>query len=306
MWRWRLPWRRVAPGSSSRPAAPSRSRSRRRAPRCMPTASPSQLPRGSPRDWRGGLARLPGRASGCMVRPGDTLALIAERELGDADLAELLFLLNPGRLMPDGRRLERPDLVRPGWVLELPEPDLLPPPSTMAPPTAPPATTSAPPTSSPVVAAPQSRRPRVSVELPSGSVVAFSLWLAMSAALLLALLRSRRVRRLEPPEPGICRYRPETASVAEQLVDRGRAVLEGEEEGSDEDANDDAAKVTKAPAAPAALLPISPLAHLECVDPGRVAVAERDGQTVDLDLAGVGALVLVRSEEHTSELQSRE
>ena len=228
-----------------------------------------------------------------VVRPGDTLALIAERELGDADLAELLFLLNQGRLMPDGRRLERPDLVRPGWVLELPEPDLLPPPSTMAPPTAPPATTSAPPTSSPVVAAPQSRRPRVSVELPSGSVVAFSLWLAMSAALLLALLRSRRVRRLEPPEPGICRYRPETASVAEQLVDRGRAVLEGEEEGSDEDANDDAAKVTKAPAAPAALLPISPLAHLECVDPGRVAVAERDGQTVDLDLAGVGALVLV-------------
>lgn len=226
-----------------------------------------------------------------VVRPGDTLALIAERELGDADLAELLFALNRGRLMPDGARLERPDLVRPGWVLALPGPDLLPPPSTMPLPTAPPVTTSPPSASSPAATAPRSPRPRVGVELPSGSVVAFSLWLAMSSALLLALLRSRRTRRLEPPEPGICRYRPEQASVAQQLVDRGRAQTE--EEHLDRDTSDEAADLAAAPAAAATLLPTSPLAHLECVDPGRVPVAERDGQTVELDLAGVGALVLV-------------
>ena len=223
------------------------------------------------------------------VQPGDTLALIAARELGDADLAALLFELNQDRLMPDGARLRTPDLLRPGWVLELPRPDRLQPPPTTPPPTRPPAATTEPPASarSPATTA-NPRRPRVVIELPSGSVVAFSLWLAMSTALLLAVLRSRRTRRPEPPEPGICRYRPDTASVAQQLADRA------DDAATDEPPTIETTAGAPSPAepTPTALLPTSPLADLDCVDPGRVPVAERDDQTVDLDLAGLGALVL--------------
>jgi DNA-binding SARP family transcriptional activator len=221
------------------------------------------------------------------VRPGDTLALIAGRELGDPALAALLFVLNQGRLMPDGARLDDADLLRPGWVLELPDRQLPLPPSTLPPPAA----TSSPPASKPVATSPQPPRPRVSVQLPSGSVVAFSLWLGMSSALLLALLRSRRTRRLEPPEPGICRYQPQHASVTEQLVDRGRAAID--QAASDHQPQEDDADQAQPQATPATLLPVSPLAGLDCVDPGRVPIGERDGQAVDLDLAAVGALVLV-------------
>src|SRR6266508_305732 len=143
-----------------------------------------------------------------VVRPGDTLALIAERELGDADLWSWLFEVNKGRLMPDGQRLEWPDELRSGWVLVLPPTDLAGAPPTSMPgearPTADPSssTSGVPPTTSPQ----RTKHPVVSVELPSGSVVAFSLWLAMSTALLVALLRRRRSRMPAPPEPGICRY----------------------------------------------------------------------------------------------------
>jgi hypothetical protein len=125
----------------------------------------------------------------------------------------------------------------------------------------------------------------VSVGLPSGSVVAFSLWLAMSTALLVALLRRRRSRMPSPPEPGICRYQPEAASVAEQLGARARAATQADE--SEATAVDGTSRET-----PAALLPVPPLEDLTSDDPARVPVGERDGETVDLDLAGLGALVL--------------
>ncbi len=162
------------------------------------------------------------------VQTGDTLALIAERELGDADLWAWLFELNKGRLMPDGQRLEWPDELRAGWVLVLPPANLVhtAPPSmpegTAPATTGPQSSTPTPPTTSPQ----RPRHPVVSVELPSGSVVAFSLWLAMSTALLVALLRNRRARRPAPPEPGICRYQPETAGVAEQLAASARAATQ--------------------------------------------------------------------------------
>jgi len=224
------------------------------------------------------------------VRPGDTLALIAERELGDADLWAWLFEVNKGRLMPDGQRLEWPDELRSGWVLVLPPADLVGVPPTSAPEGAGP-TTTLPPSPTPAVpptTSPQrAKHPVVSVELPSGSVVAFSLWLAMSTALLVALLRRRQSRMPSPPEPGICRYQPETASVAEQLAARARAATQP----ADTEATDSSRPET--PDLPAQeQLSVPSLADLTSEDPARVPVGERDGETVDLDLAGVGALVL--------------
>lgn len=224
-----------------------------------------------------------------VVQPGDTLALIAERELGDADLWAWLFEVNKGRLMPDGQRLEWPDELRSGWVLVLPPTDLAGAPPTSTPgaarPTADPSssTSNVPPTTSPQ----RGKHPAVFVELPSGSVVAFSLWLAMSTALLVALLRRRRSRMPAPPEPGICRYQPEMASVAEQLAGRARAATQA----ADTEATDSSRPET--PDLPAQeQLSVPPLADLTSEDPARVPVGERDGETVDLDLAGVGALVL--------------
>jgi hypothetical protein len=49
-----------------------------------------------------------------------TLSMIAQQTLGDADLFQKIFDLNKGRLEPDGQRVKDPMLLQPGWVLELP------------------------------------------------------------------------------------------------------------------------------------------------------------------------------------------
>lgn len=61
-------------------------------------------------------------ASGSLyeVVPGDTLAEIAEAELGDADRWPELWQLNQGRRQGDGGALADPDLIRPGWLLATP------------------------------------------------------------------------------------------------------------------------------------------------------------------------------------------
>ncbi len=61
----------------------------------------------------------------CRVLPPagrhhDTLWGIAERHLGDGLRWREIYLLNENRLMPDGQRLTRASLIRPGWVLHLP------------------------------------------------------------------------------------------------------------------------------------------------------------------------------------------
>jgi hypothetical protein len=55
------------------------------------------------------------------VRRRDTLWDIAERHLGDPFRWREIFLLNQGKLQPDGRCLTDPDLIYAGWRLELPE-----------------------------------------------------------------------------------------------------------------------------------------------------------------------------------------
>jgi Bacterial transcriptional activator domain/LysM domain len=53
-------------------------------------------------------------------RHHDSLWDIAERYLGDGRRHKEIFALNAGRDQPDGRRLEQPRLIRPGWVLVMP------------------------------------------------------------------------------------------------------------------------------------------------------------------------------------------
>ena len=55
-----------------------------------------------------------------VVQPGDTLWGIADQHLGDPERWTAIFDLNAGVPQPDGRTLVDPDLIYPGWKLELP------------------------------------------------------------------------------------------------------------------------------------------------------------------------------------------
>lgn len=55
-----------------------------------------------------------------VVQPGDSLWGIAAMCLGDPDRWKAIFALNAGVPQPDGRTLVDPDLIYPGWRLDLP------------------------------------------------------------------------------------------------------------------------------------------------------------------------------------------
>jgi len=61
-----------------------------------------------------------------VVERGDTLSAIAADELGDPNRYPEIFDLNVGDLQPDGRRLEDPNLILPGWELDIPADDRAP------------------------------------------------------------------------------------------------------------------------------------------------------------------------------------
>lgn len=64
----------------------------------------------------------PGEAGWVVVKPGDSLWLLAERHLGDALRWTDIFELNAGQL-EGGGTLRDPNLIHPGWRLRLPPPD---------------------------------------------------------------------------------------------------------------------------------------------------------------------------------------
>ncbi|MFE6645080.1 LysM peptidoglycan-binding domain-containing protein [Nocardioides sp. NPDC057772] len=56
-----------------------------------------------------------------VVEPGDTLSEIAEDKFGDAARYPQIFNASTNTIQPDGTRLTDPDLIRPGWTLQIPE-----------------------------------------------------------------------------------------------------------------------------------------------------------------------------------------
>ena len=77
-----------------------------------------------PPDARPPVSRVPAAAPGGgqrVVVPGDTLWQIAEDELGDGARHQELAAAASTVTQPDGRTLQDPDLLRPGWVIPLPE-----------------------------------------------------------------------------------------------------------------------------------------------------------------------------------------
>ncbi|MDI6857198.1 MAG: LysM peptidoglycan-binding domain-containing protein [Dehalococcoidia bacterium] len=102
------------------------------------------------------------------VRPDDSLWRISESLLGDGFRWTEVWELNQGRVMTDGRRFTDPDLIYPGWILQLPleaRVEVAPPPAE-APPT--PSTPAPPSIPSPTAPAPTpSEAERAAQEKPT-------------------------------------------------------------------------------------------------------------------------------------------
>jgi hypothetical protein len=250
-------------------------------------------------------ADSPTNTRGCRlytVVEGDSLWRIAERELGDGRRWREIFAANQGRPMGGGHRLDDAGLILPGWQLLLPaSPDRPHPPSTDPNPTAPP-TPVRPDPSPPAPEAPAgpsrtgSERPgsptqapapaedapgvgRDVVELPSGSMVGLSLAVGIAAALAIASRRRRRRRRpLWPPTPS----RPSRHQLGETAWLLALAAAHP----ADPDSTDPRSQPDPPP------VPQVPTPGRDPRDPtpARVAIGERAGEEISVDLAGHGAI----------------
>ena len=73
----------------------------------------------------GWTLRIPTQPAGStpatvVVQPGDNLSAIAANHLGDPDRWPEIYHASTGLLQPDGRQLTDPDVLEPGWRLNLP------------------------------------------------------------------------------------------------------------------------------------------------------------------------------------------
>lgn len=124
-------------------------------------------------------APAPAGAHEVTVRPGDSLSKIAGQEYGDPDLYPVLEQANLGHVEAGGERFTDPDLIRPGWVLQVPALSVAPtapkaPPSTAKPPTTAPTTAvttpaTAPATSTPAPSATTQAAPSAAASSPAAS-----------------------------------------------------------------------------------------------------------------------------------------
>jgi DNA-binding SARP family transcriptional activator len=247
----------------------------------------------------------PARASKqVVVHPRDDLWDLAEHHLGDPLRWREIWELNRDRLQPDGRRFTNPDLIRPGWILDLPADAVdgqeapvvetrgesadraasVDPGSPAGPPGAAPATPIAgagprpggPPTAAEGSPSDRQRHPsgpRVSVELPSGSIVAASFAAGVAAAVATGRLRRRRAYRPSPPAPAVLDRDPDLGPTAQILL---RALP----------------PPTPRQTTVCDQLPPFPLRGLHDPAPGLVAVGTRGTEAVELDICVLGGLAV--------------
>lgn len=83
----------------------------------LPDGAPSNTAVGSASSSASTSERDPGVH---VVEEGETLWSIADEEFGDPQRWPEVFEANEGRTFDDGRRLTDPDLIHPGWALEIP------------------------------------------------------------------------------------------------------------------------------------------------------------------------------------------
>ncbi|WP_305783104.1 hypothetical protein [Symbioplanes lichenis] len=155
---------------------------------------------------------------------------IAERFLGDGNRNPELFELNKGRVQPDGRSMEKPEQIEPGWILVLPEDaegegvEFGPLPGGPAP------------SSEPAAAPTQAAAPAADDSSSSGLlivlIVAGVLVLAGLGVVVWLLLRRRKPARGKAPKPVKQRGKPATAAPARSFdtaaawtIDRALRVL---------------------------------------------------------------------------------
>jgi len=117
--------------------------------------------------------------------PAESLFTIAAKTLGDGSRFVEIFNLNKGRLQPNGGRLTNPQLIEPGWILQLPA-DAAGPGVRFGP--------------LPVSTAPTSHRPSRSAGTGSAIMISGALLAFLTAGLALRLIRPRtgRTRRRRP------------------------------------------------------------------------------------------------------------
>jgi DNA-binding SARP family transcriptional activator len=249
------------------------------------------------------------------VAPKETLWGLAERYLGDPLRWREIFDLNLGHPQPDGDRLVNEDLLRPGWILLLPDAHVAAPPpeapadgvgsdggaqpSTTRPSQQEPATpqpAQPPTTSAPLFHDPDHERPATTrsqehqgrrspspiVQLPLGGVVGLSLALAISAALAAARLHRRRRWQPADPAPGLTHYDPLVTDTVDRLVRAARAATGPGDDSADDDDELQPDVAADRPASPQT----TPAAF------GVITVGHRDGEELTLNIPATGGLAL--------------